>query len=82
MRKTAFLIVLFPLLSCVGLAQETAPPAGELAMGEGVSLTIYNQDFAVVRVMVYIGSLLYIVGLILTDISYTLVDPRIKFEAK
>jgi peptide/nickel transport system permease protein len=30
--------------------------------------------------MVFIGSVLYIVGLILTDISYTLVDPRIRFE--
>jgi peptide/nickel transport system permease protein len=28
--------------------------------------------------MVYIGSVLYIVGLLLTDISYTLVDPRIR----
>ena len=33
-----------------------------------------------VRSMVFIGSVLYIVGLILTDISYTLVDPRIRFE--
>jgi peptide/nickel transport system permease protein len=38
------------------------------------------QDFAVVRSMVFLGSVLYIVGLILTDISYTLVDPRIRFE--
>jgi peptide/nickel transport system permease protein len=30
--------------------------------------------------MVFIGSVLYIVGLILTDISYTVVDPRIRFE--
>lgn len=38
------------------------------------------QDFAIVRSMVFLGSLLYIVGLILTDISYTLVDPRIRFK--
>ena len=41
---------------------------------------IQAQDFAVVRAMVFIGSLLYIVGLILTDISYTFVDPRIRFD--
>ena len=41
---------------------------------------INAQDFAVVRAMVFIGSVLYIVGLMLTDISYTLVDPRIRFE--
>ena len=40
---------------------------------------IQAQDFAVVRAMVYVGSVLYILGLILTDISYTLVDPRIRF---
>lgn len=41
---------------------------------------IQAQDFAIVRSMVYLGSILYIVGLILTDISYTLVDPRVRFE--
>ena len=39
---------------------------------------INAQDFAIVRSMVYLGSVLYIVGLLLTDISYTLVDPRIR----
>lgn len=41
---------------------------------------IHAQDFAIVRAMVYLGAVLYIAGLILTDISYTLVDPRIRFE--
>ncbi len=41
---------------------------------------ILAQDFAVVRAMVFIGSVLYIVGLILTDISYTWVDPRIRLN--
>ncbi|MDP2690420.1 MAG: ABC transporter permease [Deltaproteobacteria bacterium] len=41
---------------------------------------IQAQDFAIVRGMVYLGSLLYIAGLIMTDISYTLVDPRVRFE--
>jgi peptide/nickel transport system permease protein len=40
---------------------------------------INAQDFAVVRAMVFLGSVLYIAGLILTDISYTLVDPRVRF---
>jgi peptide/nickel transport system permease protein len=38
------------------------------------------QDFAVVRAMVFIGTVLYIVGLILTDVSYTLVDPRVRLK--
>jgi peptide/nickel transport system permease protein len=41
---------------------------------------IQSQDFAIVRSMVFLGSLLYIVGLVLTDISYTLVDPRVRLE--
>ncbi len=41
---------------------------------------INSQDFAVVRAMVYLGSILYIVGLILTDIAYALVDPRVRLE--
>lgn len=41
---------------------------------------INNQDFAVVRAMVFLGSVLYIAGLILTDVSYTLADPRIRLQ--
>ncbi len=41
---------------------------------------INAQDFAVVRSMVFIGSVLYIVGLLLTDISYTLADPRVRLQ--
>jgi peptide/nickel transport system permease protein len=43
---------------------------------------IQQQDFDIVRVMVYLGTVLYIVGLILTDIAYTLVDPRVNFSTK
>lgn len=41
---------------------------------------ISAQDFSVVRAMVFLGASLYIVGLILADISYTLADPRVRFE--
>jgi peptide/nickel transport system permease protein len=41
---------------------------------------IQAQDFGVVRAMVFLGSALYIVGLILTDISYTVVDPRVRLQ--
>lgn len=42
---------------------------------------INAQDFAIVRAMVFLGAVLYIIGLILTDISYTLVDPRVRLGA-
>jgi peptide/nickel transport system permease protein len=41
---------------------------------------ISSQDFAVVRSMVFLGSVLYILGLLLTDISYTVVDPRVRLS--
>ncbi|TKR54072.1 ABC transporter permease [Allopusillimonas ginsengisoli] len=41
---------------------------------------INAQDFSIVRAMVFLGSALYILGLILADISYTLADPRVRFE--
>jgi len=41
---------------------------------------INAQDFSIVRAMVFLGAALYIVGLILADISYTLADPRVRFE--
>ena len=41
---------------------------------------ISKQDFAIVRAMVFLGSALYILGLLLTDISYTLVDPRVRLN--
>jgi len=39
---------------------------------------INAQDFAVVKAMVFLGSVMYIAGLILTDISYALFDPRVR----
>lgn len=41
---------------------------------------IHAQDFAIVRAMVFLGSVLYIIGLVLTDISYTIVDPRVRLD--
>jgi peptide/nickel transport system permease protein len=41
---------------------------------------IQGNDFSTLRTMVYIGSLLFIGGQIATDVSYGLVDPRVRFE--
>lgn len=41
---------------------------------------INGNDFSMLRTMVYIGSLLFVGGQILTDISYGLVDPRVRLE--
>ncbi len=49
-------------------------------LGSYVIDAINRQDFAIVRSMVFLGSVLYIIGLLLTDISYTLVDPRVRLS--
>ena len=41
---------------------------------------INSQDFAIVRSMVYLGAVLYIIGLIMTDIAYSIFDPRVRLE--
>jgi peptide/nickel transport system permease protein len=41
---------------------------------------INGNDFSTLRVMVFIGALLFIVGQIATDVAYTLVDPRVRLE--
>ncbi len=41
---------------------------------------ISAQDFAIVRVMVFLGALLYMAGLLLTDIAYSFADPRIRLQ--
>jgi peptide/nickel transport system permease protein len=39
---------------------------------------IQGNDFSTLRTMVYLGALLFILGQILTDISYALADPRVR----
>jgi peptide/nickel transport system permease protein len=41
---------------------------------------IQGNDFATLRVIVYIGSLLFVLGQVLTDISYSVADPRVRLE--
>ncbi|WKB53222.1 ABC transporter permease [Eleftheria terrae] len=47
-------------------------------LGAYVIEAIGSQDFAVVRTMVFLGSLLYIATFVLIDIAYTWVDPRVR----
>ena len=71
-------VVVIPMLFMGSLLTESF--FGIPGLGSYTIDAIQAQDFAVVRAMVFIGSVLYIVGLMLTDISYTFVDPRVRFE--
>ena len=39
---------------------------------------IGQQDFAVVRAMVFLGAILYVIGYVLADVAYTVADPRVR----
>jgi peptide/nickel transport system permease protein len=71
-------VVVIPLLFMGSLLTESF--FGIPGLGSYTIDAIEAQDFAVVRSMVFIGSVLYILGLLLTDLSYTLVDPRIRLQ--
>ena len=71
-------VVVIPLLFMGSLLTESF--FGIPGLGSYTIDAIQAQDFSVVRAMVFIGSVLYIIGLILTDLSYTLADPRVRLE--
>lgn len=71
-------VAVLPLLFLGALIMESF--FGIPGLGSYTIDAINAQDFAIVRAMVFIGSVLYIVGLILTDVSYTVADPRIRLS--
>jgi len=71
-------VVILPLLFMGSLITESffsIPGLGSYTID-----AINSQEFAIVRAMVFLGSVLYIIGLLLTDISYTWVDPRVRLS--
>lgn len=71
-------VVVLPLLFMGSLITESF--FGIPGLGSYTIDAISNQDFAIVRAMVFLGAVLYILGLIMTDLSYTLVDPRVRLQ--
>lgn len=47
-------------------------------LGAYVIEAITGQDFAIVRSMVFVGSLIYIASYIVIDVAYTWADPRVR----
>lgn len=71
-------VVLIPLLFMGSLILESF--FGIPGLGSYTIDAIQQEDFAIVHTMVFLGTILYIFGLMLTDIAYVLVDPRVKFS--
>ena len=72
------IVVILPLLFMGSLIIESF--FGIPGLGSYTIDAIAREDFAIVRSMVFLGSVLYIAGLLLTDISYTFVDPRVRLS--
>lgn len=71
-------VVILPLLFIGSLLTESF--FGIPGLGSYTIDAINRQDFAIVRAMVFLGAVLYIIGLLLTDISYTIADPRVRLD--
>jgi len=71
-------VVVIPTLFMGSLVLESF--FGIPGLGSYTIEAIQAQDFGIVRSMVFIGTFLYVVALMLTDISYTFVDPRVRLE--
>lgn len=71
-------VAVFPMLFMGSLIMESF--FGIPGLGSYTIDAINAQDFAVVRAMVFLGTVAYVIGLILTDVSYTLADPRIRLR--
>lgn len=71
-------VVVIPTLFMGSLIMESF--FGIPGLGSYTIDAIQAQDFGIVKAMVFLGSVLYIIGLILTDISYTYFDPRVKLS--
>ena len=69
-------VVVIPTLFMGSLISESF--FGIPGLGSYTIDAIRSQDFAIVHAMVFLGSVLYILGLLMTDVAYTLVDPRIR----
>jgi len=72
-------VVVIPSLFMGSLIMESF--FGIPGLGSYTIDAISAQDFSIVKAMVFLGSVLYILGLILTDISYTIFDPRVRLNA-
>lgn len=72
------IVVIIPSLFLGSLLMESF--FGIPGLGSYTIDAIKQQDFAIVRAMVFLGSVLYILGLILTDFSYAWVDPRVRLS--
>lgn len=88
LRKHAFRNAQLPLITIVGLQLTSALGGAVLTetvfsingMGRLIITAIQNQDFLLVMGTTLVFGLVFVIGVILTDLSYAYVDPRVSFD--
>ncbi len=71
-------VAVLPMLFMGSLIMESF--FGIPGLGSYTIDAINAQDFSIVRAMVFLGTAAYVAGLILTDVAYTVADPRIRLR--
>ena len=87
-RKHAFRNAQLPLLTLVGLQLTSALGGAVLTetvfsingMGRLIITAISNQDFPLVMGTTLVFGLVFVIGVIITDLSYAYIDPRVSFD--
>jgi peptide/nickel transport system permease protein len=90
LRKHAFRNAQLPVITIVGLQLASAIGGAILieavfsinGMGTLILTAIYNLDYPLITGTTLVFSLFFLVGVILTDIAYAYVDPRVSYGAK
>jgi peptide/nickel transport system permease protein len=87
-RKHAFRNAQLPLITIVGLQLTQALGGAVLTetvfsingMGRLIITAIQNQDFQLVMGTTLMFGLVFVIGVIVTDLSYAYVDPRVSYD--
>lgn len=88
LRKHAFRNAQLPVITILGL-QLTAAIGGAVltetvfeinGMGRLILTGIYNQDYPLIMGTTLVFGLVFVVGVVVTDLSYAYVDPRVSYE--
>jgi peptide/nickel transport system permease protein len=88
LRRHAFRNAQLPLITILGLQLTQALGGAVLTetvfsingMGRLIITAIQNQDFLLVMGTTLVFGLVFVVGVIITDLSYAYVDPRVSFD--
>jgi len=86
-RKHAFQVAQLPVITIIGLGLSTALGGAVLTetvfeiqgMGRLIITAINNQDYELIMGTTFMFGVAFVVGVIITDIAYAYIDPRVAY---